>query len=152
MAKVYVICDMSGSMVEDGRRFVVRNLVRTVDQYFRLQNSTPEMFIVHWSSDVDVVKWDPGQDFPDNMLACCGEASGEVLVDKLSGIADGYFMLITDGYWTHETWKKIAAWNRSLPDGHFRMLMVGVDANPKLRGPSVFFGEDVLAALDNWVR
>lgn len=152
MAKVYVICDMSGSMIEDGRRFIVRNLMRTVDQYFRLHDSAPELFIVHWSSIVDVMKWDPGQDFPEEMLACWGKTSGEALADKLSGIADGYFMLITDGYWAHETAKIIATWSRTLPDGHFRILTVGVDANPELKGPNVFRGEDVLAALNNWAR
>lgn len=152
MAKVYVICDMSGSMAEDGQRFIVRNLTRTVDQYFRLHDSIPELFVVHWSSDVDVAKWNPGQDFPEKMLVCSGKTPGEALVGKLSEIADGYFILITDGYWTHETGKEIATWSRALPDGHFRILTVGVDANPQLKGPDVFRGEDVLAALDNWAR
>ena len=152
MAKVYLICDMSGSMIEDGRRFVVRNIARTVDQYYRLRAESPELFVAHWSSKVSIKRWNPGQDFPEEMLECSGEASGDDLVKELSGIADGYFMLITDGYWSNETRRKIAAWSRSLPNGHLRLLMVGVDANPKLKGPSVFRGEDVLMALDSWAR
>lgn len=152
MAAVFLICDMSGSMLEDGRRFVVRNLVRAVDQYFRLRNESPDMSIVHWSSEISIEQWRLGQDFPEKMLVCDGESSGEDLVKELSGIPDGYFMVITDGYWSHETRRQLAAWSRSLPNGHFRLLEVGVDANPRLKGPSVFSGEDVLAALDNWVR
>ena len=152
MADIYLICDMSGSMVEDGRRFIVRNIVRTVDQYYRLRGKKPDLFVVRWSSNVAVVRWNLGQDFPEQMLVCGGEASGSCLVDEFSKAVDGYFMVITDGYWTRETTKQILTWSRSLPDGHFRIVKIGVDANPKIKGPSVFSGEDLLGALEGWVR
>lgn len=152
MAEVYLICDASGSMVEDGRRFVVRNIVRTVDQYYRLHAEPPDLYLVYWSSETEIAKWNPGQDFPEQLLACAGSASGDSLIEALAEAPDGYFMLITDGYWTHETRRQVSSWSRSLPDGHLRVLKVGVDANPKIKGPSVFSGEDVLVALENWVR
>jgi hypothetical protein len=152
MADIYLICDMSGSMVEDGRRFIVRNIVRTVDQYYRLRNEVLGLFLAHWSSSVAIERWTPGQDFPEHMLACEGVASGDSLVEALSGAKEGYFMLLTDGYWTRETRRRIQSWYRSLPDGHFRIIKVGVDADPRLKGESVFSSEDLLSALEGWVR
>ena len=152
MAEIYLICDLSGSMVEDGKRFIVRNIVRTVDQYFRLRGETPDMFVASWSSDVAVERWSPGQDFPEQMLVCGGEASGSCLVDALSGASEAYFMLLTDGYWAPETLRRIKTWYRSLPDGHFRIIKIGVDANPRMGGDNVFSSENLLGALEDWVR
>lgn len=152
MAEIYLICDMSGSMVEDGRRFIVRNIVRTVDQYYRLRGEKPDLFVARWTSNVTVERWNLGQDFPEHLLVCEGEVSGDSLVEALSGAKEGYFMLLTDGYWSRESRRRIQSWYRSLPDGHFRIIKVGVDADPRLRGESVFSSENLLCALEGWVR
>lgn len=150
MATVYLVCDLSGSMLESGKRFIVRNLVRTVDQYYRLQKNHPEIKLVAWSNDAVIAKWEPAQEVPDAIITCSGTTSGENLVKKLEPFADGFFMFFTDGYWQSATTKAIGGWSRSLPQGHLRIVKVGEDADPRLKGPSVFEAEDLLAALRNW--
>lgn len=151
MATVYLVCDLSGSMAESGKRFIVRNLIRTVDQFYRLQRLKPEIKLVAWSEETIVAKWEPGQEVPDAILTCSGSASGESLVGKLGSPSDGYYMLLTDGYWDIATRKRIGAWSREMQRGHFRIVKVGEDADPRLKGPSVFTAEDLLAALKGWV-
>ena len=84
MATLFLVCDLSGSMVESGKRFIVRNLIRTVDQYYRLQRELPEIKLVAWADEAIVAKWQPGQEVPEAILACSGSASGEALVEKLA--------------------------------------------------------------------
>jgi hypothetical protein len=151
MATLFIICDLSGSMVESGKRFIVRNMVRTIDQYFRLQRSQPEIKLVAWSDEAIVAKWQPGQEVPDALLACAGDVSGDSLVAKLDDNQEGYFMMLSDGYWSPSSRKAIGSWSRSLPNGHFRILKIGEDADPRLKGPGVFSAKDLLAALKGWI-
>lgn len=151
MAALFLVCDLSGSMVESGKRFIVRNLIRTVDQYYRLQRELPEIKLVAWADEAIVVKWQPGQEVPEAILACSGSASGEALVEKLAPFQDGYFMLMSDGYWSPSARKQIGSWSRGLPDNHFRIIKIGEDADPRLKGPSVFSAENLLAALKGWI-
>ena len=149
MATVYLICDLSGSMIESGKRFIVRNLIRTVDQCYRLQKSSPEIKIVAWSENPVIAQWQPGQEVPGEIVSCKGSVAGNDLVEKLAG-AEGYFMVFTDGYWPADTRKAIGGWSRGLPQGHFRIIKIGEDADPRLKGPSVFEAEDLLSALKGW--
>lgn len=151
MATVYLICDLSGSMQESGKRFIVRSLIRTVDQYYRLQKSQPDIKLVAWADEAIIAKWTPGQEVPAELLSCSGSSSGDALVDKLETVGEGYFMIFTDGYWPLSTTKRIGAWKRSLAGDRLRIVKVGEDADPRLKGPSVFYAEDLLPALKGWV-
>ncbi len=151
MATLFIICDLSGSMVESGKRFIVRNMVRTIDQYFRLQRNQLEIKLIAWSDEAIVAKWQLGQEVPDALLSCSGSASGDSLITKLSDYPEGYFMMLSDGYWSPSSRKAIGSWSRSLPQGHFRIVKIGEDSDPRLKGPSVFPAEDLLAALKGWI-
>lgn len=152
MNTIFLVCDKSGSMIESGKRFVLRNLVRTIDQYYRLQEGQVEIKLVPWGREALIEKWTPGQEAPEALLQCEGDASGEVLVEKLRGHEDGYFAILTDGYWSPSARKQIAAWSKGLPKNHLRIIKIGEDADPRLKGPSVFDAEDLLPALQGWVE
>ena len=151
MSTVYLICDISGSMVESGKRFILRNLVRTVDQYYRLQKSQVEIKLIPWGKEAVIAKWVPGQEVPAALVNCEGNASGDALVEKVRGLEDGYFAILTDGYWSPDTRKQIGNWSKSLAPNRLRIIKIGEDADPRLKGPSVFDAEDLLPALKGWV-
>ena len=90
MSAVYLICDISGSMVESGKRFVLRNLVLTIDQYYRLQKGQVEIKLIPWGKEAVIAKWVPGQEVPAALMNCEGDASGCALVEKVQSLEDGY--------------------------------------------------------------
>ena len=61
-------------------------------------------------------------------------------------------MLITDGLWARDDTKALKRWKDSLPPDTLRVIKIGADANPQLKGADVFIAEDVLAALDGWLE
>ncbi len=152
MNTVYLVCDTSGSMAESGKRFILRNMIRAIDQYFRLQKNPVEIKLIPWGKEAMIAKWTPGQEVPEALLLCEGDASGEALAEKVQGLHDGYFVILTDGYWPPATRKQIGAWSKGLAPNHFRIIKIGEDADPRLKGPSVFTAEDLLPALKGWVE
>ena len=153
MATAYLICDSSGSMVENGKIFIVRNLIRAADQVTRLRNSKHEVKLVLWSNRVEMVDWILGNDVPKCLMQCRSSGlSGAALEEALSVTPEDFVMLLTDGYWSDDARKTIGAIARTLPEGHFRIVKIGEDAEPRVKGPSVFAAEDLLAALDGWAE
>ena len=139
-------------MLESGKRFIVRNMIRATDQYFRLQDRTPTLKLLTWSNDTTLVAWEPGQDVPDTAIGSSGSLSGTSLINALSSLSDSYYLMFTDGYWDSETQKQIKAWSQSVPPGRLRIVKIGEDANPRLKGPNVFSCEDFLCAVEGWVE
>lgn len=153
MATTYLICDLSGSMAESGKIFVVRNLIRTVDQVARLRNAKHEVKLVLWSNKVEMTDWTLGDDVPQDLMQCQSSGlSGTALEEALSVTPEDFLMLFTDGYWSDGARRALGTLTGMLPQGHFRIVKVGEDAEPRIKGPSVFAAEDLLAALDGWVE
>lgn len=153
MAAVYLICDLSGSMAENGKTFVVRNLIRTVDQVARLRNTRNEMKLVLWSNLVEMFDWTLGDDVPQSLMQCKpSELSGAALKESLSVTPEDFLMLFTDGYWSDDVRKALGILEGMLIKGHFRIVKIGEDAESRVKGPSVFSAEDLLAALDGWAE
>ena len=128
-------------MLESGKRFIVRNMIRATDQYFRLQDRTPTLKLLTWSNDTTLAA-----------IGSSGSLSGTSLINALSSLSDSYYLMFTDGYWDSETQKQIKAWSQSVPPGRLRIVKIGEDANPRLKGPNVFSCEDFLCAVEGWVE
>ena len=152
MSTVYLICDTSGSMIEGGKCFILRNIIRTIDQYYRLQKNPPEIKLIPWGKEAMVAKWTPGQEVPGALQHCEGDASGDALIEKVKELHSDYFAILTDGYWSPAARKQVGAWSKGLAPNHFRIIKIGEDADPRLKGPSVFAAEDLLPALKGWVE
>ena len=151
MSTLFIICDTSGSMAEDGKCFIVRNMVRTIDQYFRLHKTQLEIELVGWSDEITVSKWAEGQDYPESLMTCSGALSGELLVNRLSGYQDAYFMIISDMCWTSSAREAIDSWRQSASENNFRQLKVGEGFNPQSKVPITYDAENLLCALKGWI-
>jgi hypothetical protein len=126
-------------MLEGGKRLIVRGLVRQVEQYFRLGYcAKTDINLVVWNNDAKAVAWAPDDDLPLDLFDCKNSAHCEALVPLLGEQADDRFIVLTDGFWPDEPGVAIKRWKERLNQSALRIIKVGADANPRLKGPDVF--------------
>lgn len=152
-----LVCDISGSMSEGGKPFILRTLVMTVAQWVRKGYGQAEIRLFAWSSQAHHIQnWSIKDDFPVDMLACHGVTSGAALLQLLGDELSGKVLILTDGFWTRDIAKILSCWQEGLPSDTLRVIQVGADANPHLskglKNSKVFTAEEVLAVLDNWLQ
>jgi hypothetical protein len=152
MNTLWLVCDVSGSMLEAGKRFIVRSLVRQAEQYIRLGYGTrPDIKLVAWNNNARNLAWSPGDEVPVDLFDCRNSADGEVLAKVFGGRADDRFIILTDGFWSDESRIAVKRWKEGLGLDALRVIKVGADANSRLKGPNVFEAEDFFAAIDGWL-
>jgi hypothetical protein len=152
MSALWLVCDVSGSMLESGKRLVVRGLVREVEQYIRLgYGIKPDIKLVAWNNEAKSLAWSPEDEVPVDLFDCKNSADGEVLTKLLSGQADDLFIILTDGFWADEPQAAVERWEEVLGRDALLVVKVGADANPKLNGSNVFEAEEFFAAMDGWL-
>jgi hypothetical protein len=152
MSTLWLVCDVSGSMLEAGKRFVVRGLVHEAEQYLRLGYATAsDIVLVAWNDEVRSLAWSLGDEVPAELFDCGNSADGEVLEKLLGSQADDRFIILTDGFWSDESRAAIRRWKEGLSLDALRVIKVGADANPRLKGSEVFEAEDFFAAMDGWL-
>ena len=150
---LWLVCDASGSMIEGGKRLILRGLLRQIEQYFRLGYAPRiQLKLVAWNDAAVDVPWQPGDEIPSEVLNCRGSAEASALISTLSASAVGdRYVIITDGFWTDDARQELKRWRESRTEDALRVIKIGADANPKLTGPDVFEAEDLFAALEGWL-
>jgi hypothetical protein len=139
-------------MAESGQQLIARGVARAIEQYLRLGYGCADLKLVAWGTEANVVEWQSDQEFPPEMLASKGAANAKALIVHLEKQPDGKVMLITDGFWSQADAKALKRWKESLPRDTIRVIRVGADANPQLKGEDVFAAEELFAALDGWLQ
>lgn len=151
MSTLWVVCDVSGSMLENAKCHIARTLVYQVWQskllgYF----SDCDVKLVLWADESRVARQTIGDEVPAELLDCKGSARAEPLIG-LIGVSDrDRYLFLTDGYWPEMTRRALGEWRARLPATSVRAIRVGVDANPEFEGPSIFEAEDFFRAIDDW--
>jgi len=149
---VWLVCDISGSMIEGGKRLLMRGLTRQVEQFVRLDYcGKHSLRLVLWNDKAVVHPWDPSDELPAQLLDCQGSAKGEQLVELLSKAVDDKILIFSDGFWSNETRQLITDWKHQLPENSLRIVRVGADATERLRGADVFDSEDFFSAIEGWL-
>lgn len=150
---LWLVCDASGSMIEGGKRLIVRGLLRQVEQYFRLGYAPRvELKLVVWNDAAAIVPWQPGDEVPTDVLTCQGSVDASELTTALSASAvDDRYIIISDGFWTDDARQELKRWRESQAEDTLRVIRIGADSNPKLTGPEVFEAEDIFAAFEGWL-
>ena len=153
MGSLLLVCDVSGSMVEGGKRLTLRGLTRQVEQYFRLgYGRERDLQLVLWADEAAIHPWDPSDELPVEIFNCAGSASWGALSDLLGTPEDTKILILTDGFWPNETHQSIKDWKQRLPNDSLRIVRVGADANQRLRGTDVFESEAFLSAMEGWLE
>lgn len=152
MGTLWLVCDTSGSMVEGGKRLIMRALVRQAEQFLRFgYGPKKDLKLVLWNHETTSPAWNPTDEVPSEILDCKGSAEGDALVQFLGTSRDGKVLIFTDGFWSEESRDAIRRWKGGVTPDALRIVKIGGDANPKLKGPDVFEAEDFFAALDGWL-
>lgn len=149
---LYLICDISGSMSEGGKRLITRGMARAVEQYYRLGYCKGEIKLAAWSKEARIVEWITESEFPSEMFDCKGAVNVEALIELLGERIDGKVLIFTDGFWTHDVETALKRWKKQLLPDTLRIIRIGADANTHLKGFDVFSAEDLFAALDGWLE
>lgn len=152
MASVWLVCDTSGSMIEGGKRLILRGLVRQLEQYLRLGYAPKrDLKLVAWNDEAAVQPWSPSDEAPHELFDCSGSADGNALVRLVGTPTDDKVLLLTDGFWPDESRATIKRWKDAMAPGALRVIKVGADANPRLTGSDVFEVEDFWSAMEGWL-
>ena len=151
IVELLLVCDISGSMAEGGKCMLVRGIARAVEQYVRFGYAVASIKLVAWCDTATFVKWNPDAEFPDHLLQCHGSASAVALCGLIGCQPVGKVLLLTDGFWSIEDARCLKRWKRSLPPETLRIIKIGGDANPLLKGDDVFLSDEVFLALDGWL-
>ena len=147
--RVTIICDLSGSMMECGKRFIMRTVLRTVDQYFQMLNPDIEIELFGWKEDVKRLDWAPGDRAPDALMNCSGRASVSALTSEVGDCLDVAIVILTDGHWD-DSQKQFEGWASSVAANHLRVILLGADANIKTKNDCTFMAEHIFAALEGF--
>lgn len=148
---LYLVCDVSGSMSEGGKRMLMRGLVRTIEQYIRFRYGAAILKLVIWRDVATLVEWGFDDEVPDEVLNCHGSANVVSLRNLIESQPKGQVLLLTDGALSVEESRNLCRWNRALPTNALRLIRIGCEENPLLRGVTVFESEQVFEALDDWM-
>ena len=145
---LHLVCDSSGSMVENGKPYITRTAVMTIAQLVRLGYMSTDIRLYRWGDQVkQEAAWTAKDEFPIAPDSYRGRANTDAV--KSMAIPDGDQLLIfTDGSWPLRDLKALEAWRSVQPGGSVRIIKVGADANPRLAGAHVFDAVEILLAVD----
>lgn len=149
---IHLVWDTSGSMGEWGKLFIARSVARAMEQYLRLGYGSADIKLVAWSNEARLVDWRSDQEFPPELLVSSGVAKAAALISFFGSEPCARVLLLTDGFWSHADEKQLRSWKQCLSPDTLRIIKIGADANPQLKGNDVFAVEDLFAAIDGWIE
>lgn len=150
--RLYLVCDISGSMAEGGKLFIMRTAVLAIGQWVQLGYGHAVITLCSWAADAQVLAWDPAQEYPAPLLVAGGSSSAEALIGLLGDQPDGKVLLFSDGFWSQAEARLLRQWKTGLQPDTLRIVKTGADADPVLKGPDVYAPEELFAMLDGWLE
>lgn len=150
---LHLVLDISGSMSDGGKPFIMRTLVTTIAQWVLYGYGRTEITLWAWGSEVRrIPDWGAKSEFPDELLLCTGIANSSSLIKLFGEKPDGKVLLLTDGFWSRDDARTLKRWKDNFSSTMLRIIKIGVDANPQLKGPQVFSSDELFSVLDDWLQ
>jgi len=149
---LHLVWDTSGSMAEWGKNLIARGVARAIEQYLRLGYGRADLRLVAWGSEARILDWSSDQEFLPELLLSEGSANAKALVSFCGTEPSGKVLILSDGFWSPVDAKELKRWKECLQPDTLRVIKIGVDANPQLKGKGVFTADDLFAALDGWLE
>lgn len=150
---IHVVCDTSGSMGDAGKALTMRTWVMAVAQWMQYGYGGTEVKLYGLNSEVhNFFDWNVKTEFPIELLSCFGSSNFEALIQVFGEKFTGKILLLSDGYFSQSDAKLFKKWKETLPLNTLRIIKIGVDANPQLKGSDVFAAEEFFAAMSGWLE
>lgn len=147
---LWILVDASGSMTEGGKRYMVRNVARTVEQFIRLGYLRGSVHLVAFRNGEGwLVNWNVDEEFPLDMVFVDHPPSPTDLRSFLES-ATGRFILVSDGFIDRKSALTINTWKTKLPRNKLFFVLVGGDAVVGKHRDIAVKPEALWAVVDAW--
>ncbi len=152
LQKLYLVCDVSASMAEDGKWLLMRGMVRTVEQYVRLGYGTAEIKLLFWNDETKIVEWNPDDEFPIETPAFFeGATNLPSLINFYDSLPQGKILLFTDCCWINDEMRGMRNWMSMLPPDTVRIIKIGSEALLRWKKDEFYLTDEIFFVLDNWL-
>lgn len=141
-----LVVDNSGSMIEGGRRFIERTIVRQFGRYLRTGKINAEARLYLLSDSLVETAWQPDEDVPAALLSPSGHMNVEVLMSAPS-LSSGKTVLISDFCLGTEEEQKIREWMARQTTENVVAVQIGDDASTSRVAEGKFAVEQIEGLL-----
>ena len=147
---LWILIDASGSMTEGGKRYMVRNVARTVEQFVRLRYlDGPVRLAAFKNGEAWTVDWNVDEEFPLDLVFNEHPSSLLELQQFLKGTT-GRFLLVSDGFIDRKSASAITNWRAGLSGNELFFIPVGGDAVTRKLRDVVVKPEELWTVVDAW--
>ena len=149
-SELWILVDASGSMTEGGKCYMVRNVVRTVEQFTRFGSLAGSIRLVAFRNGEGwLVNWNVDNEFPLDMVFVDHPPSPTDLRSLLESVT-GRFLLVSDGFFDRKSAQAINIWKTNLPKNKLFFVPVGGDAVVGKHRDIMVKPENLWFAVDAW--
>jgi hypothetical protein len=141
-----LVVDNSGSMIEGGRRFIERTVVRQFGRYLRTGKISAEVRLYLLSDNLVETAWKPDEDVPAALLSPSGHLNVETLMSAPS-LMEGKTVLISDSCLSTEEDQKLQEWMARQTTEKVVVVRIGEDALTSRVAEGVFAVEQIEGLL-----
>ena len=147
---LWILVDASGSMTEGGKRYMVRNVARTVEQFIRLGYLRGSVHLVAFrNGECWSVPWNVDDEFPLESVFVEHPLSPPDLRSFIENVT-GRFLLVSDGFIDKKSARAITIWKTKLPKDKLFFVPVGSDAVAGKHRDIAVKPEALWAVVDAW--
>ena len=133
-------------MIEGGRRFIARTVVRQFGRYLRTGKISAEVRLYLLSDNLVETAWKPDEDVPAALLSPSGHLNVETLMSAPS-LMEGKTVLISDSCLSTEEDQKLQEWMARQTTEKVVVVRIGEDASTSRVAEGVFAVEQIEGLL-----
>lgn len=152
MPSVWLICDVSGSMVEAGKRFQARGLIRGIEQLVRFGYvSHVDLHVAAWGTEVLPCPWSADEEVPEQLLACKEDTDVGALARFIGENKDDKHIIFSDCHWKLDSEEATNAASAIWEMDSVRIIALGADANLTWKNCVVVPSDESLVLIEEWL-
>ena len=144
--RLNLIVDNSGSMIEGGRRFIERTVVRQFGRYLRTGQIDADARLYLLSNDLAETSWRPDEDVPAAILSPSGHLNVDALISA-PFTADDKIVLITDFCLGTEENRSVREWMARQTTDRVLVVQIGEGVSESKANDGIFAVEQIEGLL-----
>lgn len=152
MPSVWLICDVSGSMVEAGKRFQARGLIREIEQLVRFGYvSHVDLQVAAWGTEVLPFPWSVDEEVPEQILACKEGTDLRALERFIEKNKDDKHIIFSDCHWRLDSAEATNTASAIWEKDSVRVIALGADANLTWKNCVAVPADESLVLIEEWL-
>lgn len=147
--KLCIVLDTSGSMAEGGKFLIALTALKTIEQYFWINQVDIEVDLFAVNDGVEQVSW---EDFRQVCKGLRGSFCLKPFLQSGAHKSANKLLIISDCCWSSDNRRAFKSLTVSKGKMFARGLIVGSEADLSCRAPDFESAENVLALLESWLH